>query len=1096
MGLKAPESQELGETLTRHYRLSCELCNTYPVGRYTHQFSQANLHINLSEVEPEQLEAICHTLNSKLTPIGIIFFVPNKRNVEVRIIQRLINGLSTCLLQSISLQTLQLQNIDIKGKSLSSLCKALSRTKNLSYFSLIHCKLGDAGTQQLCQAIKNIPSLFHLTLVGCQITEKGANAVSNLIKHQSLNRDSAMWQDTLRVGQPILDNMRGLRRVTLSLNPHLGDEGVIALCQVLKEDLWIKAIDLHHCGISAEAGAELLSLVKMNQVIEVVDIRQNPFLEHDLMHKIIAALAGRSQEYAPHHYEWLPLLSEDHYPVDTLAAAANVPHETQLSYNVLGYTSDTRRRQNTSQLISKLGAAQQVSTKKPQLPNKQGIPWRVEHRIYERKEGLPPGASQDVLKAPQVQNVTLDKQIKSISSIDDTTDNQCDKPDHGKYISLHKIRKLLAYYKKKFQKEHNKRKKFERKYEASREKLSSGHLLDEVTITHIETCFMKFQEFLNHLRVAGYEWQKQIMKDPIHGMIQESIGIPDKYNVQKDSSYSEALIMKHQKMEPKMNNSQLKRETSAKVNQKKRLKNVPAEVCNFDMPPSVIPVPIMIQVNNSNLNDNFLNKKVKECKPQEPLDQQKSPNSFLATEKYKEKELIVLVEEDRIGIGRKHTHPSSCENQENIINSLHRELEIGKNLLNKRTIGTDIDHKIKEKFEDDKFIDISDGVDNKREESNGNIFDEDNDCYQSVVEVTSSQLSSEEPISARVNKDCKEKNPNESNESNINPESSSISIEVTVSSEDNRLQGITITSLHDQEEQEEHKHIQGITITSLQDQEEQDLKLNSNIISSQSDVVNTNLASDKTESPVLISVHLEEVEVETNNQSEMNEMENYNSDDNVEIVSLDECVESDDLKLSSSQTSSNSIVDYISKKDREYARENPIKNSLKQEKMSKNITVKNEASETDDEKLKQIRTSISSLYDRSASACSYTSISEQLSQSHNKWSKGKTKTPIEKINTPNNSTSSSYKEDHHYGKFKYDESFKESISSKFQEKDIDAKSIVKERSPAALIVRMPGGNEYGSDFEVSDIEGLSLSASSLTSTSINDALNTQIDDNF
>ncbi|CAL4082038.1 unnamed protein product, partial [Meganyctiphanes norvegica] len=395
MSPKAPEPQELGETLTRHYRLACELCNTYPVGRYTHQFSQGNLHVNVAEIEPEQLEAICYTLNNKVTPVGINFYIPNKRNVEIRIIHRLIDGLSTCVLQSTSLKTLQLQNIDIKGKLLSSLCKALSKTKKLCYFSLVHCKFGDAGTEQLCQSIKNVPSLFHLTLVGCHISEKGAKAVAKLIQHQSLNRDSAMWQDTLRVGQPILDNMRGLRRVTLSLNPQLGDEGVISLSQVLKEDLWIKAIDLHHCGVSNEGGVELLKLVKMNQILEVLDVRQNPFLDQKLIHNIIAALSGRSQEYAPHHYEWLPLLPEDHFPMD-----ASVADVTKLSPNTSGCSVDTRRH-NTSLLIHKLGTAQQVFSKKPQMPEKPGIPWRVEHRIYERKCEITPGCLRNHIRVSE-----------------------------------------------------------------------------------------------------------------------------------------------------------------------------------------------------------------------------------------------------------------------------------------------------------------------------------------------------------------------------------------------------------------------------------------------------------------------------------------------------------------------------------------------------------------------------------------------------------------------------------------------------------------------------------------------------------------------
>lgn len=59
-------------------------------------------------------------------------------------------------------------------------------------------------------------------------------------QHQRLNRDSAMWQDTLRLRQPHLDGMRGLRRISLNNNPKLGDSGVVVIAEDLVEDLWIK----------------------------------------------------------------------------------------------------------------------------------------------------------------------------------------------------------------------------------------------------------------------------------------------------------------------------------------------------------------------------------------------------------------------------------------------------------------------------------------------------------------------------------------------------------------------------------------------------------------------------------------------------------------------------------------------------------------------------------------------------------------------------------------------------------------------------------------------------------------------------------------
>lgn len=75
MASKSLNLQLLGETLTRHYRLACELYNTYPVGRFTQQFSQGNLDLSLSEVDLEHLEALCHTIQNKITPLSIQVYI-------------------------------------------------------------------------------------------------------------------------------------------------------------------------------------------------------------------------------------------------------------------------------------------------------------------------------------------------------------------------------------------------------------------------------------------------------------------------------------------------------------------------------------------------------------------------------------------------------------------------------------------------------------------------------------------------------------------------------------------------------------------------------------------------------------------------------------------------------------------------------------------------------------------------------------------------------------------------------------------------------------------------------------------------------------
>ena len=83
MAKKSPELQHLGETLTRQYRLACELYNTFPVGRLTHQLSQGNLCVDLSAIDHDHMEALCHLLQSKTTPIMLKFSIPTSKEGEV-----------------------------------------------------------------------------------------------------------------------------------------------------------------------------------------------------------------------------------------------------------------------------------------------------------------------------------------------------------------------------------------------------------------------------------------------------------------------------------------------------------------------------------------------------------------------------------------------------------------------------------------------------------------------------------------------------------------------------------------------------------------------------------------------------------------------------------------------------------------------------------------------------------------------------------------------------------------------------------------------------------------------------------------------------
>ena len=69
--------------------------------------------------------------------------------------------------------------------------------------------------------------------------------------------------------------MPGLRRITLNHNPNIGDLGCGEISESLREDLWVRAVDLQNCGVSGEGARGFQHCLKLNTSLLVVDLRQN-----------------------------------------------------------------------------------------------------------------------------------------------------------------------------------------------------------------------------------------------------------------------------------------------------------------------------------------------------------------------------------------------------------------------------------------------------------------------------------------------------------------------------------------------------------------------------------------------------------------------------------------------------------------------------------------------------------------------------------------------------------------------------------------------------------------------------------------------------
>ena len=213
---------------------------------------------------------------------------------------KLCKALKDCLAVSQCLECLLIQNLPLREPDVRLLAKGVSRSVHLKYFSLEQCHIGDELFDHLVPCIKKSPSLVSVCFSACNLTWKAAEQVASIIKYQASQRHGEAWQDSLRYRRPDLDRMNGLHRVTLCDNS-LGDSGARILADALKDDLWLKALDLQNCSISIDGAQILKESLAFNRSLWVLDLRRNHQIEYDLLRSIIEQVminaGGEHDEY-------------------------------------------------------------------------------------------------------------------------------------------------------------------------------------------------------------------------------------------------------------------------------------------------------------------------------------------------------------------------------------------------------------------------------------------------------------------------------------------------------------------------------------------------------------------------------------------------------------------------------------------------------------------------------------------------------------------------------------------------------------------------------------------------------------------------------
>ncbi|KYN31686.1 Centrosomal protein of 78 kDa [Trachymyrmex septentrionalis] len=226
------------------------------------------------------------------------------------LLEWLSQSIGQCVRNSPNLTHLELEGIPFPPDCIAVLCVGLSGTQTLHHLSLRRCYIGDNGCELICRTIADIRSVKSLNLSYCDLTPSSGSALASALSRQKLALYHDTWKQSLRYREPNFETMPGLRRLTLNDNPHLGNCAVMEMIEAIRDSLWMKALDLQHCGLTDQIGADLMNLLDQNNTLTVLDVRKNVNLNDELATEVMRRLVKNDVE-GKSEYKWMGLTPKD-----------------------------------------------------------------------------------------------------------------------------------------------------------------------------------------------------------------------------------------------------------------------------------------------------------------------------------------------------------------------------------------------------------------------------------------------------------------------------------------------------------------------------------------------------------------------------------------------------------------------------------------------------------------------------------------------------------------------------------------------------------------------------------------------------------------
>ncbi|XP_075245171.1 centrosomal protein of 78 kDa-like [Convolutriloba macropyga] len=376
-----------------YYESLCVLQDSCPLQAVKANLNLNTLDINADRVRDEDWEPILNSIkiNKSLEFIAFRSYydpepedmptprypilkssrkVPPIRKKEL--VSKMCRCLKECLKTTSNLRVLELQGLPLSFRDVEEISNGLNHNDTLTKLSLEFCDIGNEAVEVLCLGLKQALSVSFLDLTCCDISSIGAAALAKLVVYQSSLRHAEAWQDSLRYRRPNLDMLIGLRRIVLNGNTMIGDDGAGCFADALRDDLWLKALDLQKCGLTNDGAKALLEVLKFSVTMVVCDVRKNPFIEKELIRSVteqcLINCQGRDSEYP-----WLKMKSSENPDIlklrlKTFNSATPTPRSARGNRKAKKAKSDSKTARDESQ-------------KRVKIPMTSGYPWRTAMRV-------------------------------------------------------------------------------------------------------------------------------------------------------------------------------------------------------------------------------------------------------------------------------------------------------------------------------------------------------------------------------------------------------------------------------------------------------------------------------------------------------------------------------------------------------------------------------------------------------------------------------------------------------------------------------------------------------------------------------------------